>query len=161
MSNVLIGIIGVILFIGLALAGALFLGPRFQESRNLSIASADMQVMQQIANATNLYATNENGTIPDNVAVSASSDLVIKGYLKAAPVNPDGSGGGSYIAPYTSNGRQYIRIYYQSKAVCDAFRKQADPTDTGAVLTYLDPARQVGCFYSTAFGGGYAVYLAI
>jgi len=40
MSNVLIGIIGVILFIGLALAGALFLGPRFQESTNNSRGSA-------------------------------------------------------------------------------------------------------------------------
>ena len=59
MSNVLIGIIGVILFIGLALAGALFLGPRFQESRNSSGAAAGMQALSQVANAVELYNLNE------------------------------------------------------------------------------------------------------
>lgn len=55
MSNVLIGIIGVILFIGLALAGALFLGPRFQDSTNNSKAAAVVQTMTQLANASNMY----------------------------------------------------------------------------------------------------------
>lgn len=35
MTNVLIGIIGVILFIGLALALALFMGPQFTNRRRL------------------------------------------------------------------------------------------------------------------------------
>ena len=54
MSSVLIGIIGVILFIGLALAGALFLGPRFQESSNTSKAAAATQAVQLVANAISL-----------------------------------------------------------------------------------------------------------
>ena len=54
MSNVLIGIIGVILFIGLALAGALFLGPRFQQSTNNSKASASVQAVSQVGNAANM-----------------------------------------------------------------------------------------------------------
>src|SRR3546814_10920461 len=59
MSNVLIGIIGVILFIGLALAGALFLGPRFQESTNNSRASASVQAVSQIASAANMFEVQE------------------------------------------------------------------------------------------------------
>src|SRR3546814_18801710 len=59
MSNVLIGIIGVILFIGLALAGALFLGPRFQESTNNSRPSASVQAVSQIASAANMFAVQE------------------------------------------------------------------------------------------------------
>ena len=59
MSNVLIGIIGVILFIGLALAGALFLGPRFQDSKISSSAAASVQALSQAANAVELYNLNE------------------------------------------------------------------------------------------------------
>ena len=84
MSNVLIGIIGVILFIGLALAGALFLGPRFQESQNASRASAAVQVSQQIANAAQLRQVDsgERGT------AGRASVLSAAGYLKSAPANP-------------------------------------------------------------------------
>ena len=71
MSNVLIGIIGVILFIGLALAGALFLGPRFQESTNNSRASAAVQAVAQVASAANMYRVQE-GTAP--TAVGAAGD---------------------------------------------------------------------------------------
>ena len=49
MSNVLIGIIGVILFIGLALAGALFLGPRFQAATISSKASATVVMPAALA----------------------------------------------------------------------------------------------------------------
>ena len=45
MSNVLIGIIGVILLIGLVLAGALFLGARFQAAADNSRASASVQAV--------------------------------------------------------------------------------------------------------------------
>ena len=54
MSNVLIGIIGVILFIGLALAGALFLGPRFQESTQYSQAASVMSSLRQASDAAEL-----------------------------------------------------------------------------------------------------------
>jgi len=80
MSNVLIGIIGVILFIGLALAGALFLGPRFQEATLNSKAAAIAQSNAQIANAAGLYRVQEGmdwaSTNPVGLAPS---------YLKSVP----------------------------------------------------------------------------
>src|SRR3546814_3622384 len=89
MSNVLIGIIGVILFIGLALAGALFLGPRFQESTNNSRASASVQAVSQIASAANMFEVQEGriaAVISD--AVVDNDDLVERGYLQSVPPNP-------------------------------------------------------------------------
>jgi hypothetical protein len=87
MSNVLIGIIGVILFIGLALAGALFLGPRFQESTNNSKASAAVQAVSQVSSAANM-ANVQNGTAVQAGAVSA---LASSGFLKSVPSNPTNS----------------------------------------------------------------------
>ncbi|AXK44109.1 hypothetical protein [Erythrobacter aureus] len=82
MSQVLIGIIGVILFIGLALAGAMFLGPRFQESANNSRASASLQAVAQISQAANMYQLQEG------FAAANTGALTSGGYLKAVPVNP-------------------------------------------------------------------------
>ncbi len=84
MSNVLIGIIGVILFIGLALAGAMFLGPRFQQTTSDSKASAMVQQASQVARANQLYRV-DNGTYSP---AGASTPLVSAGYLKVLPVNP-------------------------------------------------------------------------
>src|SRR3546814_7999702 len=74
MSNVLIGIIGVILFIGLAIAGALFLGPRFQESTNNSSASASVQAVSQIASAANMFEVQEGRIAAVITAVVVDND---------------------------------------------------------------------------------------
>ena len=86
MSNVLIGIIGVILFIGLALAGALILGDDFRTSRSASIAAAMTSQIDQIAKARQMsvlrtgqqYAGSPSGLIPR--------------FLKVVPTNPSGAG---------------------------------------------------------------------
>ncbi len=85
MSNVLIGIIGVILFIGLALAGALFLGPRFQQSVSQSKASAMSGQVSQIANAISLRRLTTGATQASND--QTLTDAVNEGYLKVKPVN--------------------------------------------------------------------------
>jgi hypothetical protein len=79
MSNVLIGIIGVILFIGLALAGALFLGPRFQEATADSKASAHISQIKQIVDAAVMYKIQEGSS------TSSLTTLVGAGYLKSTP----------------------------------------------------------------------------
>lgn len=99
MSNVLIGIIGVILFIGLALAGALFLGERFAQTRNTSVGAATVQAVDQVSNGINLYNT-ENGM--PMVAGTAPTALT-PGYLKSVPTNPTGTGGTASVI-LTSDG---------------------------------------------------------
>ena len=87
MSNVLIGIIGVILFIGLALAGALFLGPRFQESANNSRGAAAVQAVQQVSNAVHMFQLNEGL----DFTTTSFADLLSKGYLKTQPSSAAGT----------------------------------------------------------------------
>lgn len=162
MSNVLIGIIGVILFIGLALAGALFLGPRFQESRTNAITSAQVQSLQQLANAANLYMSTENGVIDDPTGVVPSMDLVTKGYLKTVPV--DASGGGAYFVYRKNNGILFIALGLQSKAVCDAFNRQINGPSfaTPVVFTAADAANQAVCAKdSAAATSTYTLYLKV
>ena len=64
MSNVLIGIIGVILFIGLALAGALILGEDFKTARTeASIATLQTQGKQMV-DAVSMRRLKTGSTIP-------------------------------------------------------------------------------------------------
>jgi type II secretory pathway pseudopilin PulG len=147
MSNVLIGIIGVILFIGLALAGALFLGPRFQESRNSSIAAAQVQAMQQIVNAIDMYRVQDQGTVPDNVEIggTGSKQLVDGGYMKSVP--KDASGRNATFVPVTSGSDRFLLIGLQSKAVCQAVLKQMGG-NPDSIPGSIDRARQFGCYGS-------------
>jgi hypothetical protein len=73
MSNVLIGIIGVILFIGLALAGALILGDDFRMSRASTEAAGIQQQMAQVSAAYEMYRV-KMGSRP--VPVSAHAHLM-------------------------------------------------------------------------------------
>src|SRR3546814_946320 len=80
MSNVLLGIIGVILFIGLALAGALFLGEDFQKASQRNKAMPLAQMAAQISAAASLSETETGREI---AARSSVSNPVISGYLRS------------------------------------------------------------------------------
>ena len=162
MSNVLIGIIGVILFIGLALAGALFLGPRFQESTNASKASAIIQSISQTANAANMYRVQEGKQIASDTAGIES--LVDKGYMKVAPplnevvsrIIPINEGGGvtgapSYVIANLSGSN--------AKAVCEAIERQSGGTISNASVAWGDKVKnQQGCYLNS---GEYLAYVRI
>ena len=83
LSNVLIGIIGVILFIGLALAGALILGDDFRSANNESRASAIVQTLQQVAAAGNMYRLKTGTALYED-----GNALLVPRFLKAYPANP-------------------------------------------------------------------------
>jgi len=165
-SNVLIGIIGVILFIGLALAGALFLGERFAQSRNTSVASATVQAVSQISNGINLYNA-ENG-LP-LVATTNPTFLTTPGsaYLKSVPINPTG-GPAAQILTETATGVATLpgRLVVMKLAgadadVCKAIARQTTSgLDTVGANGFVEansaaemPAGPAGCFMvKTAFG---------
>ena len=174
MSNVLIGIIGVILFIGLALAGALFLGPRFQESSNTSKASAITTVMKQVADATSLYELNE-GVQLKAVSANQYAGFLAPGYLKSIPVLPhsglpvqliDHSGSnisGSRAVMYYSN----IGTDAQAKAICREIEKGAgaadpaesqDPAKVASWDGWTNSHKRIGCLLN-AYSGNYQAYV--
>lgn len=172
MSNVLIGIIGVILFIGLAIAGALFLGPRFQEATQNSKASAAIQAVSQVANAANLFQTNEGvrlqGSGGQSIAASTNPDTVRfrqDGYLKDVPSNPTGMGKPIGILGEDEGGTSgratdvILSLGSSDSAakLCDAVRKQlGDMTATASVdpLLLVSAGRPtMGCWHPNATSG--------
>jgi len=169
MSNVLIGIIGVILFIGLALAGALFLGPRFQQATNSSRASAMVQGVGQIAQALNLRMIQSGEYIGDNQRQIMPDDvLVAEGYLKAVPTNPYAGQPimlfydptGADPASVVGNRSYFVEMFMsaddQAADVCAAVQKQTSGSTT---IPTLRPMARTGCFKDP--NGQYRVYARV
>jgi hypothetical protein len=84
MSNVLIGIIGVILFIGLALAGALILGDDFKSASASGQAAALMSQIKQAADAADMRR------LKLGVANTPSTNtaFLVPRFLKTPAMNP-------------------------------------------------------------------------
>lgn len=132
MSNVLIGIIGVILFIGLAVAGALFLGDRFLGTKTDSEAARFIAEGAQIANAYELFTIQE-GRYPDaqGDATTSPSDakieqLVATGYLKDIPVGglvTPGNNNTWYIDEQRGAALTFIGTDSGAQNVCRAARR--------------------------------------
>jgi hypothetical protein len=164
MSNVLIGIIGVILFIGLALAGALFLGPRFQEATLNSRASATVQAVSQIAHAAEMR--NISVGTPLTSSSGAIDSLATEGWLKTPPTNPSG-GTGIFLQSIdgsTTAGTAHIVVAVlpreaKSKALCEAIARQTSGVMIdGSSTMATDPT---GCVRSSGDPLHYAVYATI
>lgn len=173
MSNVLIGIIGVILFIGLALAGALFLGPKFQRTTANSRASAMMSQIKQVSDAMSLHAL-DTGQMPQTCR---NLDYLIPGYLKSVPASPiPGSQGNFFYSvqmntdPYAENsssmsscvGKPELVISeigpendQPSKDICQII---ADQYSGGVVSTNGTTPYTAGC---ASYGGYLAAYQRI
>lgn len=151
MSNVLIGIIGIILFIGLALAGALILGSDFLESSAASRGAVYTSQAQQISNAVAMYEMKTGR------AVSTTTDLnfLVPRFLKTVPagyrISKDVPGLGG-------NGAVLIEIPNDdtTKSICEQVQRQSgqlaadqeyDPTTQSVSTSYL--ANPTGCIPRT------------
>jgi hypothetical protein len=173
MSNVLIGIIGVILFIGLALAGALFLGSRFQNATSFSKAAAVNSAIADVVRAENLYELSSGKPGPNGL--TGSQILADEGYLKAVPPNPvTRTIPNSQPIPLPVNGQATLGlkpdvvIMYlgaDAKDVCIEIEKQAGSTERLAVIdtpydfTQGTGRRKIGCHYNNGtLGTGYMAY---
>ncbi len=86
MSNVIIGIIGVILFIGLAIAGSVYLGDGVLDARASTRAATVVGGIQQVAAGVKIYQTRNRALMPNTGDTSAF--LINARVLKMAPVNP-------------------------------------------------------------------------
>lgn len=84
MSNVIIGVIGVILFIGLAVAGTSWLGPMFMESRIEAEAVGYLNQTSQISHAIESYAS-DRGKLPVQSGREPIDILVAERYMKNKP----------------------------------------------------------------------------
>jgi hypothetical protein len=159
MSNVLIGIIGVILFIGLALAGALILGDDFKSATNESRAAAAIQQVQQAANAISMYNL-KTGTSYSQGTLNG----LMPRFLKVVPINPidpnfavdtrDAAGGQTGVAVMTAMG---FPLTTRNKDIClAAARSSGMPMTNDATVPLIAgiPTHPTGCYQpSVNFGG--------
>jgi hypothetical protein len=83
MSNVLIGIIGVILFIGLALAGALILGDDFKSASSSSQAAAVVSQLQQTQSAIEMWRLKTG----QRQIMTQDTSFLVPRFLKTRAVN--------------------------------------------------------------------------
>ncbi|WP_292627005.1 hypothetical protein [Novosphingobium sp. 17-62-19] len=183
MVNVLVGIIGVLLFIALALAGAAFIGPRFMQAMANSKAMSVTQMTSQITMALSLRRGDEGVPV---VARTQLMSLVPKGYLKTLPLNPFiGEGGFPFRVLYSGDVESslyYADIVFGSLGhgnemlhVCQSINRQANRGDdvpqmaleagTNVTAMVKEP---LGCFqvhsagiYGEANPGDYVVYSRI
>jgi hypothetical protein len=152
MSNVLIGIIGIILFIGLALAGALILGDDFMSARSDSKAAASISMMSQVSNAIAMY---ELKTGRKFVAGTPLATLMPR-FLKSLPVNPTTAPiPGTYTAQVVNSGGDtslvLMELGSEAEAVCMAISQQSGrPSIAIANDVASVPSQPGGCFRTSA-----------
>lgn len=169
MSNVLIGIIGVILFIGLALAGALLLGDDFKAANSDTKAAAVVQAMSQTTSAVSMY-TIKTGTKKSAENITGTSAMIPR-FLKAAPINPVTKATGITLGDQNGNVNSnpasgvHMLLGYndEAKNVCESIQRQSGqiaPTaafdNTGRNLTVTNWTSLVGCLRNSANSGYYA-----
>lgn len=181
MSNVLIGIIGVILFIGLALAGALILGDDFKASSNSAQAAALMSQIKQAADAADMRKLK----LGVSTTPSIETDFLVSRFLKTPATNatsrartPSSTWPSTYWYQPQFNNNLFVDGYREpllaakyivapigprsderAKAVCQTISETyGEPT----ILEYLNnsdphPAAETGCIlgYTAATGLGF------
>lgn len=153
MSNVLIGIVGVILFIGLALAGAVFFGPLMRGSVDEGKASGTSQVLAATATAVSIRNRELETRTP-----SGSTVILAPDYLEKTPSNPvngeavyllDGSGSGSGPAVYAAT-----RMPADNIAMCEYLSKAGGGASVESANRV--PPRRMGCVRLASAMGPYA-----
>lgn len=122
MSNVLIGIIGVILFVGLAVAGTLFLGGQFSNATARANASIIIGQIAQMSQAVEMYRLKTGIAKPTCQTV----EFLVPRFLKSVPVSP------TVIARNTTNSYMYVP-QLNNDLVTDATPQQA----AGIPATYI------------------------
>lgn len=128
MSQVIIGVIGMLLFIGLAIAGASYLGPQFGDQKVEAEATRYLSERSQIERAVQSYASDLGGLpiVPGQDPV----DVLVQGkYLTKSPAG--GGGLWAYDAASKSLVMTLPGSASQKLKVCVAARKRAGIPNPG------------------------------
>lgn len=161
MSQMLIGILALVLVIGLALAGASYFGDDVLASRAKSRAAAVVSATSQVANAVSVRYAEMGGTVPVTADISAT--LVTPGYLQGIPIDPIGSGNSPRLMTASgsaTSGMAEIAVLdlgADAEPVCVQIGVQAGQLVRGAtspVVATSFPVRESGCFKAGAGAGG-------
>ena len=177
MSNVLIGIIGVILFIGLALAGALILGDDFKSASSASQAASVMSQLKQATDAADMRKLK----LGVSYTPSIPTDFLVSRFLKTPAVNTSSWAAAnrpSYMSQIEFNNNIYgdagpeptIAALYahaligpvadeKAKATCQSISETyGQPTIPNyAGNLFPAPPAATGCIIGESIGGTYYI----
>ena len=160
MSNVLIGIIGVILFIGLALAGASFLGEKFMSSENSTTATKTISDMQQISAAINMRRLKTgNDLIASNYATNLQS--LTPRFLKSMPTVPMSNA--TYQTVDRNGGRNNLPVHHikanlgdntdgEVTSVCREIEAQRGSQDVDAAMATIPASQYADRINASVYG---------
>lgn len=165
MSQMFIGIIGIVVVIGLAIAGAVYFGDQFQQSKTKSRAAAAVAGTSQVAHAATLaYATD--GSVL-TAAADVTAQLVTPGYLKSIPSNPVVSANGPKLmtaAGVVASGNAEVAVMDLGSAadtVCTQIGIQTGQLTSGSTTSATGttfPTNVSGCVKAaTGAGAGLTV----
>jgi type II secretory pathway pseudopilin PulG len=115
MLSVFVGVVGLILFITLALAGALVFGQSSYDTKAL----AAIQAVSQVSSAASLYRLN--GGRPHKGM--EASELVQSGYLKAAPSFHDG---GAVVLGHDGETSVSMVLLEDAEDICGSINRQTN-----------------------------------
>lgn len=150
MSNLLIGIAGIVLFVMMALAGANFFGPKVTES---TVRAKAVSIMESLASVSNAIAVRN---VEKQTVTPAGYDLndLLPDYLAELPrsammtndpqllgVDGDLSGAGHYVA---------VKLTGDDAAdLCSAISKVGLGPSIAPSSTAMPNSYTVGCFRAT------------
>jgi len=154
-SNVLIGIIGVILFIGLALAGALILGDDFKSSSRDAKATALIAQMQQVSQAVEMYRLKTGTDFPSYAQINTDARMVPR-FLKTPYVEPEGKG---WPVVYDFAQGRYVILGALNGDMCKAVQMHVTGSDVYQTSDNPPAGRSNGCFQLT--NGNIVVFVKI
>lgn len=155
MSNVLIGIIGVILFIGLALAGALILGDDLKSSNRDAKATALVSQMQQVSQALEMYRLKTGAPFPSYAQINTDPRMIPR-FLKAPYVEPEGKG---WPVVYDFPTGQFVILGALSGEMCKAIQMNVTGSETYPIADAPAAGRTNGCMQLT--NGNIIVFVKI
>jgi hypothetical protein len=156
MANVLLGIVGIVLFIGLSLAGASYFGPLTSDALTEARASGLIQILSTTAKAVNVR-NREQETM---TASSANSSELTPDFLDETPVNPVTAGPVLLVtdAGVSSSG---VARFVASKLptdqadMCSYINRQGGGSATVPSVTTI-PQQVTGCARANAAMGAFA-----
>jgi hypothetical protein len=177
MSNVLVGIIGVILFIGLALAGALLLGNDFMTASATTQGAVLSSQLQQLSQAYLGMKMRRGITLQADVNGNLAQTLINNKALAGMPTNPVMTAN-SYLTADAAGtvgstnelGVIFTRLGQSAKAkdICYSIEETAGNTNPSAAvdtnLTFsvrLAQAPRLGCMRSWNMGNEFVAYITV
>lgn len=167
MSNVLIGIVGVILFIGLALAGAIVFGPVVTDVLAESKANGTMKTISSVAKAVAI----RNRELETSTPAASTPALLVPQYLDEIPLNPVNANPVLLISEASNyTGAAAIvasKMPTDGQAMCEYLnRNGGGPVGAIPMVTSVMPAQLSGCVRASGnFGpfsnGDYVAYIRV